>query len=779
MWAKSNSSLLIADIIHGWQLWRFERLRWWFLVVSFGLFCGLTVVVVQLANRLSQDRPDWAESKQTLYTLSYHLQDEMIVSKGNHLELAATLPGVQQFSKFVITKKQVVINGQSVQAQLLFYDEALLRMLEAQPSLLPSGSGIYFSAAFAESRTGTKHYILLGNTAVPVQRFSSAAFDRFAGKSIDIYLPATHLAHWFGMGLTNSTELKTLLNALPLYHAIMQVQPVFDADQGLLQLQRLIEQAPNDIVSINLRPQVKLVSGVELFPRQKAEISRQLWLLMLMLVALAVMLLSNYAAVMANQAVMRSSEFSLQHAVGARLIQQIQQLLAENTLFMLCIFLLSGLFAYLAQSLFYQSVIFQQYFGAQMAFSWGLWALTLVGCFALIILTTLLPMLNVLKQQRLQRSITGVTRMQRQLLRMQFILQVALTMFALSLCFSVSYQEWQKRQIAGMDSHIYGYQLERDDSQPFVLPEQFVRGGQLQITLSDTALIRRHAPFTAVKLTDDHLLRQIYTDQLTVSDNFFTALSATMLIPAQPGSQQVVINQSLARLLRPDGSLQQLIGKSIELSEEPELGAMQIRGIVADLPHAGVGFESMPMLYRSLQDQRTLDGPIYLYSQIKLQPEAVTAMLDLQLSALKVTALGDIPAQLLALDGAGSGLFMLTVQISVLIVLLTALGMLNQMKMQLMNDRQLFGLQLAIGQRTSQLIVQQCRQHLLLSTVSAVSCVIALWLLQPQFSSLGLHVTGVVPLAGAILLVAISVFLVVWLAVYSFGKQSLRLLLTQ
>lgn len=211
---------------------------------------------------------------------------------------------------------------------------------------------------------------------------------------------------------------------------------------------------------------------------------------------------------------------------------------------------------------------------------------------------------------------------------------------------------------------------------------------------------------------------------MQLSDNFFREFNVTVLQPIQAGAQRAVINQTLAKMLAPGSDTQQLIGKIILFDDDNS--AVQISGIVADLPHAGVRFQQMPMLYRSLQDSPVLEGPVYLYSATELTLADARRLTGLPGEPLQLTALGKLPQQLLDLDGAGTGLFVLTMQISVFVVLLTGVGLFNQMNMQLMNDRQLFGLQLALGQQRMQLISQLCSQHVLLAVVAACGCLAVL-----------------------------------------------------
>ncbi|MBU2223738.1 MAG: hypothetical protein KKB00_06825 [Gammaproteobacteria bacterium] len=771
--------ILLDDIRYGWRLWRFERLRWWFLALAWGLFCGLLVIVVQLANRLSDDRPGWAGTKEPLYTLSYSLQGQMMSSKGNHLNLIAFTTGVSDYSKFVISNKQVMFNGQPQQLKLMFYDDALFRLLEPDPVMLApnGGSGIYITAAFSKSQLLSKSTVQIQQADLPVSQLKSADFDKFAGKPVDMYLPMTYLAQWFPFVTANSTESQTLLNALPLYHAIIKVQPDFVPRASQQKLQQAIDLVIDEVVSINLAPQVRLVPGVELYPEQKAEITRQLWLLSAMLCAFSVMLFSNYFSVMANQAVVRSQEFSLQYAIGAALPQQIRQLCGENLLFFISIFLFASFFAYGIHHQLYSSQMYQSYFGVSAAFSWKLWFLTLLGCEMLIIITALLPMLNLLKQQHFQRTLGGVTRLQRVLLQLQFVAQVFLTMTALGLCFSAAYQEWQKQQVSVIDNQITGYQLNRQDGKLFSLPDPLVRGDSKTIAVSSEALVRQHAPFYASQLLGLQTVTPVYTDAMFVSDNYFALLDAKMVVPGRTGLQQVVINQTLADKLAVGSNVHSLIGKSIQIADMAQGEQLQIAGIVQDIPHAGTRHKHLPMLYRSLQDQRLSAGPLYIYSQTEQVPDTLLVLTNQNSSLVAVTPLGQLTAQLLALDGAGTGLFMLTMQVTVCIVVLIALGLYYQVNTQLTNDRQLFGLQLAMGQRRGQLGLELCLRHLILSAIAAVCFIGLMAVLATSAEALNLSLLSALPITFTVLLVVSSILLVTGLAVANLTRPSLRQLL--
>lgn len=773
------NNTILDDIRYGWRLWRNERLRWWFLTLAWGLFCGLLVIVVQLANRLSDDRPAWAQTTESLYTLSYVLQGQMMTSKGNHLNLIASTTGVTDYSKFVISKKQVMVNGQPQQLQLMFYDDALFRLLELDTTLLSShgGSGIYVTASYAKTQPVPVDSVQIQQANLPVNQLSSVDFNKFAGKAVDMYLPMTYLAQWIPFATGNSTESQTLLNSLPLYHAIIKVQSDYVAHTAQKQLQQAIDEVVDDAVSINLAPKVRLVSGIELYPEQRAEITRQLWLLSAMLCAFAVMLCSNYFSVMANQAVLRSQEFSLQYAVGATLPQQIRQLCSENILFFISIFLFASVFAVGIHQQLYSSEMYQSYFGTTADFSWALWILTLLGCELIILLTALVPMLNRLKQKHFQRSIGGITRTQRLLLQLQFLSQVFLTMTALGLCVSVAYQEWQKQQVTVIDPQISGFQLASQDGQLLSLPDQLVRGEGPAIALSAEALIRPHTPFYASRLLGQQELKAIYTDAMFVSDNFFEQLKAQMIIPGRLGLQQVVINQTLAGMLANNREFSSLIGKSVQISDMEQGEQLQIVAIVQDIPHAGSRHQNLPMLYRSLQDQRLLAESLFVYSRTEYEPNTLLAWTGQSARLVTITPLGTLSAQLLALNGAGTGLFMLTMQITICIVLLIAFGLYYQVNTQLSNDRLLFGLQLALGQRRGQLGWQVCGQYLLLSALAALGYIGLMAALSASAALLNLSLWEMLPLFVTIGIVTSCILLVAGLTLAKLTRPSLRQLL--
>jgi ABC-type antimicrobial peptide transport system permease subunit len=183
------------------------------------------------------------------------------------------------------------------------------------------------------------------------------------------------------------------------------------------------------------------------------------------------------------------------------------------------------------------------------------------------------------------------------------------------------------------------------------------------------------------------------------------------------------------------------------------------------------------MLYRSLQDQRLSAGPLYIYSQTEQVPDTLLMLTNQNSSLVAVTPLGQLTAQLLALDGAGTGLFMLTMQVTVCIVVLIALGLYYQVNTQLTNDRQLFGLQLAMGQRRGQLGLELCLRHLILSAIAAVCFIGLMAVLATSAEALNLSLLSALPITFTVLLVVSSILLVTGLAVANLTRPSLRQLL--
>lgn len=770
---------LLDDIRYGWLLWKNQRLRWFFLALAWGLFSGLLTVVVQLASDLSLDRPQWAGKSHRLVTASYSLQGQLLTSQGNHLDLIASLPQTKNYSKYAISKRKVLINGTEREVSLLFYDSGFFNVLEPEPAYrhLVSQDKVYASASLLNSDLPINLQVRLGEQSVQIMDILPETFDRFGGKVVDIYLPLSFLSYWFPFRGENATETRNILDALPLYHAVFSTEEEVELTSLQRSLQHKIDNAGPSAVSINLAPQIELVQGVELYPQYYKELMRQLLLLSMVLFSFGLMLVFNYFSVVANQAVNRCNEFSLKHALGANLLQQLRHLAGENLLF-LCLVIINGsFFAFVLHVQLYQSQIYRSYFGSQAEFLWQGWFLIQLFCLLLIIFLSFLPVINLLRHQHFNRGRGGLSRFQRLLLDMQFILQAVLMLCSLNFSATAGYQEWAKHHVSNMKQDIYGFMLSRRDGQLINLPDPLVRGELKGFIVSDQALIRKHAPMNGIRLAEQLHVKPVYTDLMFVSDNFFSELETPWLIQGVPGAGVVVINRALAEQLEAVSVDKKLIGRAIQFGDMSEQKFLTIVGIVENMPHAGTRHMNLPMMYRSIQEQRFLSGPIYLYqsgSSIDKSPGAITGISD---DLLKTLSLGTLSSQLRELDSAGQALFFITIQIMIFILLLLFVGMYYQIRTQLWNDSSVFGLQLALGQPFRQLIFFVTSRLMFLNFIATLLFLFVMATLKDTLISVDLRVLEFLPLGFTAIMVAISMLTVCLFVLYRLTSLPIRQLM--
>lgn len=770
------------DIEFGWRCWQHQRLRWLFLVIAWGIFSALAVIVVQLAWSLSDDRPKWANNTSTLYTVGYSLQQQLMTAKGIHLDTAQSTPGVTGYSKYALMTQKIKINGSEHKVSVLFYDSAFFDLLGADEQFAFVEHGGIFGTNYLRDRlnlTSANTTITLGKSQSSITHWFPKDFDSLSNKLIDLYLPLEFFStlNPFFTG-ANATETQVMLNSLPLYFGLIAVDDQFNPDVATATMQSQVDELGNIHVNLNLDTNISLVEGLELFPQQRQELTRQLIILSIILIAFAFVLFSNYFSVMAAMALTRKQELSLKFALGAPNQVQLLHLFRENIPMLSLVFIVGLLSALSIQNFLLNSDIYQKYFGENIPFSWSLWAAVLISCLLAITLISLLPMLNLLVNSHFSRTKAGLSKRQQQLNYLQFGTQILLTLFAINFALASAYQEWLNQRTDTVDMTVQGHKITRTDNRAFSIPSAWLLGQNKQLTVSDTPLIKKHFPELKIQLLGDTESDTIFTDKMSVANNFFSLLNAKFIHSGVLSPGSVIINQALAKNLTSNTDLSQLINKQFTVENDPEQ-IFTIAGIVENLPHAGVNLSEVPMLYTSMQQLGALHAEIYIYTASSWPDNNLLAQLDLTNEWGKLEQLGDVEQQLIELNKSRRGLLLITLQIALFIFVMLTIGVLYQLKAMLMAEQRTLGLQLALGQHKSQLIIHKLLHKLSLCLISIVIFISASWLCTSSFKELiGLDIWQIPSILTSIVLVLFSVVFASTLTLKTSTKKNIQQLLT-
>lgn len=771
------------DIQLGWQFWRGQRLRWLFLVLAWGFFSALAVVVAELATKLSHDRPSWAQSPSSIYTLAYDTQGSLVTAKGGDLALVEQHPKVTGFSKYVLRTERVLVDGNRQKLTVLYYEDKLFSILGATKAnhLLTDNSGVLASKGLQTVLGQVPKQVRFNAHQIPINGVLPSEFDHFANKSVDLYVPMTVFYQHVPFRGNNATETLAIANALPYYYGLVSTEADFDVASASKFMAQAISAQGEDLVDINLKADITFVSGVEHYPLQRKELIRQLVVLALLLVAFGVVLFSNYFAVCAAMALQRRQEFSLKYAIGASTQAQLGQLIKENVPMLIAVVSVAAICGWGIQHQLYQSELYQKYFGAGAEFRWSLWAGIMALCLIALTALSLLPALN-LFSTGFQRGKSGLSKTQQVLYQLQLFVQLALTLTAVNFALSSGYQEWQKQETNALDTSIQGMKVSRSDDLSFAFSTLWKLGQDSNLAISSEPLIDARGPHYRVRLPMSNDSTPYFIDSTYVSRHYFSLLNAKWLLPGQLTQDTVIINESLAQqflsALPAGANLSSLLGQQVTMHDLADQ-AFTIAGVVSNLPHAGVQLATKPMVYMSLQNIEELESPIFLYRRGEFNSSGLLSSLNVSPQWGTITELGTVTEQLIELSKNQRGLLLLTLQIALLIFTIMMMGMMYQVKMMLWHQQRKIGVLLALGQQNVHFFITNTLNKLMVYSGSVLLFTWLMWALQPRFKlQLELDIYRLMPVSISILLVLVALLVSCTLVLRSFTKVSIKTLIS-
>ncbi|NRA61776.1 MAG: hypothetical protein HRU25_12855 [Psychrobium sp.] len=767
------------DISFGWRCWRQQRIRWAFLIIAWGMFSALAVIVTQLSISLSADRPSWSNSTESLYSVAYGMQGLLVTSKGVDLDYAKSTPGVRSYTKFAAMRQMLQLNGKRRKIDVLFYEPTFFELLDVDDAYdYVRDGGIFATSKLMRQLSEPNLVVTLGDSNITVRHVLPRQFEKFASKPVDLYIPMVQFTHFVPFKGKNATQTQAIINSLPYYHGLISVDDNFSVEPATQFMQQKIDQSGGSLVSINLETNIRLVSGVELLPKQRQELLRQLIVLALLFLAFAFVLISNYFSVVTAIAIERSQELSLKFALGATNSNQLISLLRENIPMLLGVVLVALGSALLIQAQLGDSHIYQEYFGNTFEFSWLQWSLVLTTCLLILIAISLLPMFNLLRRSHFSRGKGGFTKTQRRMFDLQFLSQILLTLCALNVSLSSGYQEWQKQRTDSLDMSISGIEITRSDGEAISLPVKWLLGQDNNIALSNEALIQSRAPLVEIRLLGDLQDKAHFTDKISITNNFLAMIGAKWAQHGKLAPGSIIVNRALAEKLIAGSNIHDLIGSQLVLGDAPKK-QLTITGIVENVPHAGTSLSDMPMLYMSLQEKETIYSPLYIYSSKVISSGEILSKLDIPVQLGRVNQLGNIQQQLIDLNKNRRGLLFVTLQISLFIFVMLSVGLMYQLKTMLLGEQRMIGLSLAMGQQRQHLMASKLLKQILLCSVTAGAFVLIMWLSANYFQQkVSLDVYLPAPMVLSICLVLLSVVLMTILMLKKLMNTTIQRLLT-
>lgn len=731
------------DVVFGWRLWQGQRWLWALLALGLGGFAALVLLLLQLWPHLHYPLPSWVSTQGAVATV-HRIDARGHYAKSSNAELyrLQQVAGVQQLAIVQLQQSSLRIAEQELeQIHTAYYQSSLLEVLGLTDAFAHvSSDGAVLShwlwVALGKPALQTSEVLVRkSGRRYVIQGVLPAGMDRFGTERPGLWLPwEERFAPFLQFDQERSTSSvgpKALAFAENLPHSIAFIAVADFADLTELSQayqQRAVEWLGQQDYRMSEDDHTAvLLAGVELFPEQRQQLSRQFWLLLCFSVVCAAVVGLNLMLSFISQFSQRQHELGMRQVLGAtsgRLawqcaVEQLPLILTSGVLGVIC-------FGYVQQQLT-QLSLFEQYFGAAgMPFHWQY-----AVCAGLVIVLFLqvcaqLPLLWLLRGQLMFRQRQGQqSKVQIRLAYAQFVLQLSFA--AVALVLGLSMQQHLQRQ----QQQIRPWQAFEEVELTFetgIQPDIAVQQGALnprypQQTLAASSFMRAFE--TEIQYQWGRQQLQQFVMGQAISANYLAVLNTQVLAGStvlEPHT--VVINQALAdALLESDQPYSQLIGRRLQYSEGV-FKDVTIAGVVANLPHAGVASASQLRLYLPLTPtawggyrQLWLIAPPAALEQRVLELEDWA---DRQGQRVEVRYLGTLAAQLTAANEAYWLFSRIAFALALLIAMFAAWCLYVQLRVQFTSQQQQLGTQLAVGATAQRLLWQTFGRYAGLALGSSV-----------------------------------------------------------
>lgn len=788
-----------------WRLWRGQRLQWCLMALGLGCFCALLLLLLQLGPQLRAPQPAWAEPEGKVATV--HRTDP----RGRYRPISnaelyrlTQLPEVGSLGVVQFSGSDVRIAEQNIErTPLVYYSENLPTLLGLQAPFLEHQPG-------QQQPVFISHWLWLsiGKPAVDGlelmvrssgKRYSVAAvlpamLDRFSDQRPGIWLPWQDrflplLNRDEGHDLTKGPGPKALAMTENLPHSFGFIQLKSSAD--LPQLARNYDALPVEwqglqaYTMLEEQHQAELIAGIELFPEQRNELWQQFWLLSCLTVLCGAVVAINLVFCLIGQLVQRQHEIGMRQVLGARTGQLSRQLAGEQLPLWGASIFSGGLLYWQGADLLASLQLYQQYFGHHgLPFDWVYAGAALLGLTLFLLLCSQLPLLWFLRGAQLFRNRQGQrNRLQQRLAAGQLVMQLSFAGIALLIASSLQFQLFQQENAIKPWQHLEELRLR---FQPGVKPDAAMQRGELALFTSEQVAFS--GAFTSpderqITMSEQGNTVEQFVGTLEISSNYLQFLQATPLAGSiMTDHDGVVINQALADLLlEPNQSYLDLPGRPLTYLAPMQV-QVQIRGVVANLPHRGVASKPMPMLYTQLKP-----SPWYGHRSLTVTmapalvdnfSDALADWADRQGQDLDIAYGGTLASQLIHLNEPYWMFARISLLLAAMISLLAGLSLYYQLRAQLLSEQSVWATHLAVGASVSGIVARLCGHQLVLLLASIPVCAMLLWFLTPWLSvKLGAAVFAQIAIIPTVSLLLLLVLLATVLPALQMLRRPISLLL--
>lgn len=738
----TNNTLFSLQV--EWRRWRGQYVKLFLLLMGFAISAALLTMALRLGSMLFYENPNWTNTDKPLYTIGRLHEDMQLQTVSRQtLEQLKTLPMVDDvswlsFKTFSFTFENQPINNLNA----MVFSDNLQQHLGITLGPEQNRLGIwltdrYWRTAFNADAGIVGKVMSYKRIAegLPILGVLDQKFDQVGTKPLDFWISKDILPYNTPFG--GGAMAEKFLLAAPLYYGIFSSSQRFNISDATKQLESL-DLTVKGMNFGQISTPLTMFSGVVLDPKAQHNMTLLWGLLIGLIITLFVILTFTLFAISTSRTILFANEYNTLRLLGA----ESGHLLSSSVLFsivkLVVIALLTWLCIYFISSMLEASQGYQQRFPAT---EFAIEAKNLIGALLAVsftvILCALIPMTNLLKRSTFTRMTNqSKSFVQKIMSDSTLALQLCASLVAIYVLAFIGVKQWQQYYESEVDLTVS--QLEVFTGNYPIAWQQVLE----KIKQQDSSAVIVSRPFDSpfrVNLEDERIPDGAMVDSINASSNYFSLLK-TKVVGQIPDNWQsgVVINQSLAKRLQPNGDINALIGTSISHG----LPAKQhtIIAIAQDLPHLGRTNAVVPAMYFSLNEyeKETLNNFAVLTSEINYleKNSDFVTWLKTQSPEFKANEAQTLEQVLATAEQQSTDLLLAALIVTIVIVLGVFSGLWYQMLSQLRVDKQNISVLVAIGAPDSFVFLSRFKKILIIFVAALIVCLLATVLFEPANKTL-------------------------------------------
>lgn len=726
---------------------RRHLLTWFILLCGSVLFASTLNIVIASFIHFSQDRPDWVQQQQPLFTVgSLSPNGTLEPISRQSLQSISQLPNLTQMA--IIGQgyaNEFRIGEQSIRVAPVFYSPEFFQMLLPQSRADSMDlEGVWLSQSFwretlkSSDLTGKTLNITDSELTLPIAGVLPADITLPQPLSNSILLPIDLHKNLLKVNFQTPMppaildQVKTMLSAQAAqFYGVFTTKNRQDPEylQHLLSEKQLTSTTTSELTLYSRELPWQLVSGLVLQPEQKKALKQLIIMCGYLCLAIGIIVFLSLLSFFWNNMVSRQQEFEVRIAVGATVWQIFLQLFKEQIVFLCLLLCISILVMQVSEHLVLQPLIQQKSQHHLANILSGL--LTFTALLSIFGLCLLVPLYSMLQKNIFNRDRSGqLTPTQRLFINGNMQLQVIVTLLLFSWGYAFFLSSLKLKHSSNIDTGMLQVSIIGDGNKlGWRTIEQHLKQTSFynQVGLISDKFVEPEQLTASVSTLSANDAKRVTMPAYFVSANFFQVLGLTDMAMQ---TNEVWINKAAAqRLQQGSEDVGQIYIKDNPLEVSDAAAGIVVKKIVTDLPHFGVLKSNTPTIYFPYQQANSIFSDVSL-----IYPKQYQAQLEQFFAQLKriyghdmtIIQQGSI-AQQLSKSHALEILLMDTLLLfALLMVLIVAFSFYSLVDAEVRRQRVSYGVMQAVGATRIDLLVMQYGKLLpLLAVASVVWFVIA------------------------------------------------------